>query len=97
MVICKPKHFHTYAVNWVDVFKYKFSVSNYTRKYWLCGCVLGVLTHTTAWGQHWGGDETLKWVLMFFENELFCDLSLIGGTGNCLHTYANLTASLPNK
>ena len=31
-----------------------------TRKYPLRGYILGVLTHTTAWDQHWGGDETLK-------------------------------------
>ena len=26
-----------------------------TRKYPLCGYILGMLTHTTAWDQHWGG------------------------------------------
>ena len=31
-----------------------------TRKYALCGYILGVLTHTTALDQLWGGDETLK-------------------------------------
>ena len=31
-----------------------------TRKYPLCGYILGVLAHTAAWDQHWGGDETLK-------------------------------------
>ena len=31
-----------------------------TRKYPLRGYFLGVLTHTTAWDQLWGGDETLK-------------------------------------
>ena len=30
------------------------------RKYPLCGYILGVLTHTTTWDQHWGGNETLK-------------------------------------
>ena len=30
-----------------------------TRKYPLRGYFLGVLTHTTAWDQHWGRDETL--------------------------------------
>ena len=29
-----------------------------TRKYPLFRCILGVLTHTTAWD--WGGDESLK-------------------------------------
>ena len=34
----------------------------HTRKYPLHGYILGVLTHPTAWDQHWGGDETLtKW------------------------------------
>ena len=37
----------------------------YTRKYPLRGYILGVLTHTTAWDQHWGGDETLKLVLVY--------------------------------
>ena len=35
-----------------------------TRKYPLRGYILGVLTHTTALDQLWGGDETLtKWFL----------------------------------
>ena len=38
----------------------------YTRKYPLRGYILGVLTHTTAWDRHWGGDETLKLVLVYF-------------------------------
>ena len=33
-----------------------------TRKYLLCGYIL---MHTTAWDRHWGGDETLKWVLIY--------------------------------
>merc|ERR1711928_233894 len=36
----------------------------YTRRYPLCRYILGVLTHTTAWDRHWGGDETLKKVLI---------------------------------
>ena len=36
-----------------------------TRKYLLRGYILGVLTHTTAWDQNWGGDETLKLVLVY--------------------------------
>ena len=35
-----------------------------TRKYPLRRYILGVLTHTTAWDQNWGGDETLKLVLV---------------------------------
>ena len=31
-----------------------------TRKYPLRGYILGVLTHTTAWDRHWGGDITLE-------------------------------------
>ena len=31
-----------------------------TRKYVLCGYILGVLTHTTTWDRLLGGDETLK-------------------------------------
>ena len=30
-----------------------------TRKYPLQGYILGVLTHTTAWDRHWGGNITL--------------------------------------
>ena len=30
------------------------------RKYPLHGYILGVLMHTTAWDQLWGGDYTLK-------------------------------------
>ena len=37
----------------------------FTRKYPLRGYIQGVLAHTTAWDQHWGGDETLKWVLIY--------------------------------
>ena len=32
-----------------------------TRKYPLCGYILGVLTYTTAWDRFWKGDETLKY------------------------------------
>ena len=35
------------------------------RKYPLRGDILGVLTHTTAWDRHWGGDETLKLFLVY--------------------------------
>ena len=36
-----------------------------TRKYRLRRYILGVLMHTTAWNWHWGGDETLKLVLVY--------------------------------
>ena len=36
----------------------------YSRKFPLRGYIQGVLTHTTAWDRHWGGDETLKKVLI---------------------------------
>ena len=29
--------------------------------------ILGVLTHTTAWNRHWGGNETLKLVLVYVQ------------------------------
>ena len=45
---------------------------NSTPKFWhrftpkgLRGYILGVLTHKTAWDWHWGGNETLKWVLIY--------------------------------
>ena len=44
----------------LDTSDYVVSKLSITRKYPLCGYILGVLTHTTAWDQHWGGDETLK-------------------------------------
>ena len=40
--------------------KTNFTSDIVTRKYPLRGYFLGVLTHTTAWDQLWGGDETLK-------------------------------------
>ena len=43
------------------VSEYLSSVILYqTRNYPLPGYILGVLTHTTAWDQNWGGGETLK-------------------------------------
>ena len=36
-----------------------------TRKYPLCRYFLGVLTHTTAWDQHWKGDEAKKGFMMY--------------------------------
>ena len=42
--------------------KKKFSI---TKNYPLHGYILGVLMHTTAWDRHWGGDETLKLVLVY--------------------------------
>ena len=37
-----------------------YSLIDRTRKYPLCKYILGVLTHTTAWDRHWGGDITLE-------------------------------------
>ena len=37
----------------------------YTRKCQLRGNILVVLRHTTAWDRYWGGDETLKLVLVY--------------------------------
>ena len=50
-----------------DVFGLEqFQISlDMTRKYPLRGYILGVLTHTTAWDRHWGGDKTLKLVLVY--------------------------------
>ena len=31
----------------------------------MCGYILGMLTHTTAWDLFWINDEILKWVLVF--------------------------------
>ena len=39
--------------------KYGFEI-DFVRKYLLCGYILGVLMHTTAWDRHLEGDETLK-------------------------------------
>ena len=43
----------------------KPQILNWTRKYPLWGYILGLLMHSTAWDWHWGGDETLKWVLIY--------------------------------
>ena len=34
------------------------------KKYPLRRYIIDVLTHTTAWDQHWGGDEALKQILI---------------------------------
>ena len=52
------------GATWVDRKNTSSTEIHMTRKYPLCGYILGVLTHTTAWDQHWGGDETLNWVLI---------------------------------
>ena len=51
-----------------------------TRKYLLCGYILGVLMHTTTLDQNWGGDETLKWVLLYatkFQHVQYCDARIL--------------------
>ena len=55
---------YTLSTGWV-IPDPKFSFLIITRKYPLRGYVLGVLTHTTAWDRNWGGDETLKLVLVY--------------------------------
>ena len=58
-----------------------------TRKYPLCGYILGVLTHTTAWDRHWRGDETLNWVLIkvaCFHLAWYCDVW--SSASSCLMT-----------
>ena len=45
----------------MDAFGYVSYISFLiTRKYPLREYILGVLTHTIAWDQHLGGDETLE-------------------------------------
>ena len=43
-----------------------FGFISFTRKYPLRGYILGVLTHTTALDRLWGGDETLKCVIVIY-------------------------------
>ena len=43
-----------------DMICEKHLYANLIPKYPICGYILGVLTHTTAYNQHWGGDETLN-------------------------------------
>ena len=43
----------------LEIFFIFCCIIGYTRKYPLRGYILGVLTHTTALDQLWGGDETL--------------------------------------
>ena len=45
-------------------FRLTLQVEVITKKYRLCRYILGVLTHTAAWNQQWGGDETLILVLI---------------------------------
>ena len=52
---------HISLENWVET----KSLISYTRK------CLGVQMLTTAWDWHWGGDETLNWVLV-----LLCSLAV---------------------
>ena len=56
---------NSFAIRTMTVKRRKSSLV-LTRKYPLRGYILGVLTHTTAWDRHWGGDETLKLVLVYF-------------------------------
>ena len=44
---------------------FEFKGLQLTRKYPLCGYILGVLTHITALDRHCGSDETLKCVLIY--------------------------------
>ena len=42
---------------------YKLDSTSFTRKYLLCGYILGVIIHTIAWNPPYlGCDETQKWV-----------------------------------
>ena len=54
------------AVLWIALMYtcHRFLNYNATRKYLLCGYILGVITDTTAWDRHWGCDETMNWVLI---------------------------------
>ena len=55
------KLFYSYSlINILCCFNFvRFADSEFSRKYPLCGYILGVLTHTTALNQLWGGDGTL--------------------------------------
>ena len=44
-----------------------------SKKCPLLGCTLGVLTHTNARDQDWGGEKTLKWVLIYVAKLYFGD------------------------
>ena len=51
-----------------------------TRKYPLGGYILSEITHAAAWHGHWGGDETLKWVLVYgfiLPIIIICSLALL--------------------
>ena len=47
-----------WLVNFIGTFQNDW-LFYYTRKYPLHGYFLGVLAHTTAWDQLWGGDENM--------------------------------------
>ena len=53
-------HFLLYNIMYKKVGRPFFRFDK-TGNYPLLGYILGVLTHTTAWDQHWVGDETLKY------------------------------------
>ena len=62
-----PGHFLFYLFSKIDLVFFSHPLHQKdTRKYLLRGYILGTVTHTTAWDQHWGDNETLKWVLTLF-------------------------------
>ena len=50
----ESNHYFTFYSSFTET---KCDIRN-TRKYPLRGYFLGVLTHTTAWDQLWGGEQT---------------------------------------
>ena len=69
-----------------------------TRKYSLRGYILGVLTHTTALDQLWGGDETLtmaliKYMHLGFASEAAVPLGSEGDPGCIFFTYDTYQAT----
>ena len=53
----------------------------FTRKYLLCGYILGVLPHTTTWEQLWGDEQTkFQFEIAYYIGKLY----LKGGDQTCI-------------
>ena len=61
----------------------------FNRKYPFRGYYLGVLTHITAWNGNWGGDYTLKRVLVNISKKLFLVTLCDATAGNGANFWTN--------
>ena len=61
VMFTKPSYFSAYH-GWILCVLFVYFN---TMKYPFCGHILGGITHKTALDWHWGGYETLKWVIIY--------------------------------